>query len=47
MGDSSGGWTAAMAAMTGDVPELEGAVGTTGLSSKVQAAVAFYPPTNS
>jgi acetyl esterase/lipase len=46
MGDSSGGWTAAMAAVTGDVPELEGTVGTTGVSSAVQAAVAFYPPTN-
>ena len=46
IGDSSGGWTAAMAAVTGDVPELEGTVGTTGPSSAVQAAVAFYPPTN-
>ena len=46
MGDSSGGWTAAMAAMTGDAPEMEGSVGTTGVSSQVQAAVAFYPPTN-
>ncbi len=46
MGDSSGGWTTAMAAVTGDVPELEGAVGTTGVSSRVQAAVAFYPPTD-
>jgi acetyl esterase/lipase len=46
MGDSSGGWTTAMAALTGDAPELEGTVGTTVGSSKVQAAVAFYPPTN-
>jgi len=46
MGDSSGGWTTAMAAVTGDVPELEGSVGTTSVSSRVQAAVAFYPPTN-
>ncbi len=46
MGDSSGGWTSAMAALTGDAPEMEGAVGTTGVSSAVQAAVAFYPPTN-
>jgi acetyl esterase/lipase len=46
MGDSSGGWTTAMAAVTGDAPELEGSVGTTGVSSRVQAAVAFYPPTN-
>jgi acetyl esterase/lipase len=46
MGDSSGGWTSAMAALTGDAPELEGVVGTTGVSSLVQAAVAFYPPTD-
>jgi acetyl esterase/lipase len=45
MGDSSGGWTAAMAAVTGDVPDLEGTIGTTGVSSAIQAAVAFYPPT--
>ena len=35
-----------MAALTGDSPEMEGSVGTTGVSSAVQAAVAFYPPTN-
>jgi acetyl esterase/lipase len=46
IGDSSGGWTASMAALTGDAPEMEGTVGTTGVSSAVQAAVAFYPPTN-
>jgi len=46
MGDSSGGWTTAIAALTGDVPALEGNVGVTGVSSAVQAAVAFYPPTN-
>ncbi len=46
IGDSSGGWTAAMAAVTGDVPDLEGSVGTTGVSSQVQAAIAFYPPSN-
>jgi acetyl esterase/lipase len=46
LGDSSGGWTTAMAALTGDAPEMEGTVGTTGVSSTVQAAVAFYPPTN-
>jgi acetyl esterase/lipase len=45
-GDSSGGWTSAMAALTGDVADLEGDVGTRGVSSAVQAAVAFYPPTN-
>jgi len=46
MGDSSGGWTTAMAAVTGDAPEMEGTVGTTGGSSRVQAAIAFYPPTD-
>ena len=46
MGGSSGGWTAVMAAVTGDRPELEGDIGTLGVSSAVQAAVAFYPPTN-
>jgi acetyl esterase/lipase len=46
MGDSSGGWTTAMAALTGDAPEMEGAVGTAGVSSAVQAAVALYPPTD-
>jgi acetyl esterase/lipase len=44
MGDSSGGWTAMIAAVTGDRPELEGDVGTLGISSAVQAAVAFFPP---
>lgn len=46
VGDSSGGWTSAMAAVTGDVPDLEGNVGVTGVSSAVQAAIAFYPPVN-
>jgi acetyl esterase/lipase len=46
IGDSSGGWTSAMTAVTGDAPEMEGSVGITGVSSAVQAAVAFYPPTN-
>jgi acetyl esterase/lipase len=45
MGDSSGGWASAIAATTGDVSALEGNLGTTGVSSAVQAAVAFYPPT--
>ncbi len=43
-GESSGGWVAAMAAVTGDVPELEGGLGVTGVSSRVQAAIPFYPP---
>lgn len=46
IGDSSGGWTTAMAALTGDAPELEGNVGTIGVSSAVQAAIAFYPPSD-
>ncbi len=46
MGDSSGGWTTAMAALTGDAPEMEGSVGVTGVRSNVQAAIAFYPPTD-
>ena len=35
-----------MAAVSGDVPELEGEVGLTGASSAVQSAIAFYPPTD-
>lgn len=46
IGDSSGGWTAAMAAVTGDVPALEGNICVTGVSSAVQAAIAFYPPSD-
>lgn len=46
MGDSSGGWTTAMAAVTGDIPRLEGDVGVRGPSSAVQAALPFYPPTD-
>ena len=45
IGDSSGGWATAMAGVTGDVPSLEGSIGTTGVSSAVQAVVPFYPPT--
>ncbi|MEU6117288.1 alpha/beta hydrolase [Streptomyces sp. NPDC047117] len=46
MGESSGGWVTTMAAVTGDVPELEGDVGMTGPSSAVQAAVPFYAPSD-
>lgn len=46
MGESSGGWTSAMAAVSGDVPELEGDGAATGVSSAVKVAVAFYPPTD-
>jgi acetyl esterase/lipase len=45
-GNSSGGWATAMAALTGGVRELEGNVGVRGPSSRVQAAVAFFPPTD-
>lgn len=45
-GDSSGGWAATMAAVTGDQPALEGDVGVRGPSSRVQAAAAFYAPTD-
>ncbi|MGY1707373.1 alpha/beta hydrolase fold domain-containing protein [Geodermatophilus sp. SYSU D00697] len=45
LGDSSGGWTATMAGVTGYVPELEGDVGVTGPSSAVQAVVDLYGPT--
>jgi acetyl esterase/lipase len=45
-GDSSGAWAAVMAAVTGDVPSLEGDVGASGASSRVRAAAAFYPPTD-
>jgi acetyl esterase/lipase len=46
MGESSGGWVTAMAALTGDVPALEGRLGISGVSSAVQAGVAFEPPTD-
>jgi acetyl esterase/lipase len=46
MGNSSGGWVAAMAAVTSGIPELEGEVGVRGPSSGVQAAVDFYGPTD-
>jgi acetyl esterase/lipase len=46
MGDSSGGWTAAVAGLTADRPELEGLIGETGGSSRVQAVVDLYGPTD-
>ncbi|TMR22100.1 alpha/beta hydrolase [Nonomuraea turkmeniaca] len=46
MGDSSGGYASTMVAVTGDVPHLEGTVGVTGVSSKVQAAIDLYSPTD-
>ena len=35
-----------MAGVTGGLPELEGDVGLLGPSSRVEAVVAFYPPTD-
>lgn len=46
MGDSSGGWAANIATVTGGVADLEGDIGTTGVSSRVQAGVAFFGPTD-
>jgi acetyl esterase/lipase len=46
MGESSGGWVAAMAAVTGGVSALEGRLGVTKGSSRVQAAISIYPPTD-
>lgn len=45
-GFSSGGWTAAIGGVTGDIGgDLEGTSGVTGVSSKVQAVIPFSPPT--
>jgi acetyl esterase/lipase len=46
MGDSSGGWETDMATLTGGVSSLEGGIGTTGVSSSVQAGVALFGPTD-
>jgi acetyl esterase/lipase len=46
MGDSSGGWLAVMVGLVEDDPELEGGVGVTGESSRVQAVVDFFGPTD-
>jgi acetyl esterase/lipase len=46
MGNSSGGWATAFAAMTGNTLELDGEAGVDGTSSAVQVAVAFFPPTD-
>jgi acetyl esterase/lipase len=45
-GNSSGGWVAAMLGATGGVAALEGDVGVTGESSRVQAVVDFFGPTD-
>ena len=46
IGDSSGGWTATMAGVTGNVRQLEGDVGVRHGSSRVQAVVDLYGPTD-
>ena len=46
MGDSSGGWATTFAATTSDTLELAGEPGVSGISSAVQVAVAFFPPTD-
>lgn len=45
-GHSAGGHLAALAGVTGDLPELEGTVGPAGHSSAVQAVVTGSPPTD-
>jgi acetyl esterase/lipase len=45
-GNSSGGWVAAMLGVTGGVRTLEGGVGVTRGSSRVQAVVDFFGPTD-
>jgi acetyl esterase/lipase len=45
-GNSSGGWVATMLGVTGGVRALEGDVGVTGESSRVQAVVDFFGPTD-
>ena len=46
MGNSSGGWTSAIAATTSGIEQLDGETGVDGTSSAVQAAVPFFPPTD-
>lgn len=45
-GDSSGGWLTEMTVFSGGVAALEGDIGVTGVSSAVQAGLAFYSPTD-
>jgi acetyl esterase/lipase len=45
-GNSSGGWVATMLGVTGGLRTLEGNVGVTGGSSRVQAVVNFFGPTD-
>ncbi|MBM3725826.1 MAG: hypothetical protein FJW40_10435 [Acidobacteria bacterium] len=44
-GSSAGGHLVALLGTSGDVSDLEGTVGTTGVSSRVQAVVDFFGPT--
>jgi acetyl esterase/lipase len=46
MGNSSGGWVSAIAATTSDIRQLDGEPRTGHVSSAVQAAVPFFPPTD-
>jgi acetyl esterase/lipase len=46
MGDSSGGWLAAMVALTQGIPELDGAAAANSVSSRVQVVVDFFGPTD-
>lgn len=46
MGNSSGGWATAFAATTSDIMELPGEEGVNDISSAVQVAVPFFPPTD-
>jgi acetyl esterase/lipase len=45
-GSSSGGYLATMLAVTADHPDLDGALGITGTSSAVQAAISWSAPVN-
>jgi acetyl esterase/lipase len=45
-GNSSGGWIATMLGVTSNEPALEGGLGVTGVSSRVQAVVNFFAPTD-
>jgi acetyl esterase/lipase len=45
-GNSSGGWVATMLGVTGGLRALEGEVGVAGESSRVQAVVNFFGPTD-
>jgi acetyl esterase/lipase len=46
MGNSSGGWVAAIAGTTSDMAQVPGESDVGGVSSAVQVAVPFFPPTD-